>query len=483
MPAERTAAGHVIRPAGGCLHCSATRLGFAAEGITASAAVPAAEADAHWIMPPLANAHDHARGVKPISLGAFDLPLEMWLATMTGVPVADPWLVVANALGRQALSGCGAIMVHYTRPQDPARVPHELREVARAARAIGVRVAIAVAMRDTNALGYAPDEAILANLPPEVAAAVSARLLRAPAAPADQVRIVEDLAAEIDDPLIDIQFGPYGLEWCSEALLRLVAERSALTGRRVHMHLLESPIQREYLDAAFPGGPLRHLDSIGLLSPRLSIAHGTQLRPDEMDLLAERGVAVSINTSSNLGIRNGIAPAAEMHRRGMRLVTGLDGFSVDDDDDMLREMRLNWMLHRGRGLDDGWPLPALFEAATIAGREALGGGRDTAPLVPGAAADLLVLRRDAADLILPAEEPLVLAARATGAHVRRLVVAGREVVRDGALVSFDLPAAQAELDAQARAGATGAREWREVARRYAEGLRAFYAAGLHRKAG
>jgi cytosine/adenosine deaminase-related metal-dependent hydrolase len=478
MAAEGSASGIVLRPGTGCLCCGTRRLGFDATGITADA--PAEGPAAHWILPPLANAHDHARGVRPTSLAAFDLPLEMWLAMMTGSPVADPWLVVANALGRQALSGCGAIMVHYTRPQDPARVAAELREVARAARSIGVRVAIAVALRDINALGYAPDETVLAALPPEVAQAVRARLLRAPAPPRDQIALVEDLAAELDDPLVDVQYGPYGLEWCSPELLRLVAERSALTGRRVHMHLLESPIQRAYLDAAWPQGPLRFLDEIGLLSPRLSIAHGVHLRPDEIALLAERGVAVSIDTSSNLNLRNGVAPAAAMHRAGLRLVTGLDGFSVDDDDDALRELRLNWMLHRGVGLEEGWPLPAILEASTVAGREVLGGGRDAPPLAPGAAADLLVLRRDAEDLLLPADEPALLAQRATRGHVRHLFVAGREVVREGRLTGLDLDAARAELDAQVRAGAPDAAAWRVVARRYAEGLRAFYGAGLQR---
>lgn len=480
MRPERGAAGLVIRPGGGCLCCAPERLGWTGARIGSVAPALPEAAQGQWIMPPLSNAHDHARGVRPTSLGAFDLPLEMWLAVMTGAPVADPWLVVANALGRQALSGCGAIMVHYTRPQDPARVAEELREVALAAQMIGLRVAIAVALRDVNALGYAPDEAVLAALPGEVAQAVRARLLRAPAPPADQLRLVEDLAAEIDSPLVDVQYGPYGLEWCSEAMLRMVAERSALNGRRVHMHLLESPVQRQYLDAAFPQGPLRFLDSIGLLSPRLSIAHAAHLRPDEMELLAERGVAVSINTSSNLNLRNGIAPAAEMHRRGVRLVTGLDGFSVDDDDDALRELRLNWMLHRGAGLEEGWPLPALFESATTGGREILGGGSEGEPLAPGSAADLLVLTREAGDVLIPAEEPALLAQRATRACVRELVVAGQHVVRDGRLVGIDLDAARAELDAQVRAGAADARAWREVARRYAEGLRAFYAAGFRR---
>ena len=79
----------------------------------------------------------------------------------------------------------------------------------------------------------------------------------------------------------------------------------------------------------------------------VSIAHGVHLRGDEIALLAERGVAVSIDTSSNLHLRNGLAPTAAMHRADLRLVTGLDGFSADDDDAALRELRLNHMLHRG----------------------------------------------------------------------------------------------------------------------------------------
>ena len=477
---DRVFSGQVIRPMWGCLCCEPQTLGFSAQAITQATAIAPEAAAAHWIMPPLANAHDHARGVKPTALAAFDLPLEMWLAVMSGTPVADPWLVVANALGRQALSGCGSIMVHYTRPQDPARIAFELREVTRAARTVGVRIALAVALRDVNALGYAPDETILAALPPEVAQAVRSRLLGRPMPFADQLRLVEDLAAELDDPLVDVQYGPYGLEWCSDAMLRLIAERSALTGRRVHMHLLESPVQRAYLDATFPQGPLRYLDEIGLLSPRLSVGHAAHLRPGEMALLAERGVAVSINTSSNLNLRNGVAPAAEMYRQGVRLVTGLDGFTVDDDDDALRELRLNWMLHRGLGAQEGWPLPALMRAATLEGRAILGGGLDAAPLSPGAMADLLVLRRDAQDLLLPAEEAPLLAQRATARHVRSLVVAGREVVAEGRLTGLDLDAARAELDAQCRVGAGAAIAWRQVATGYAEGLRDFYAAALPR---
>ena len=432
------------------------------------------------VMPPLANAHDHVRGVRPMSLGAFDLPLELWLLKLTGLPPVDPRLVAAAALGRQARGGLGSIMVHYVRPQYPDRLAHELQTVAAAAREVGVRVAIAVAMRDQNPLGYGPDAAFLDALDPATRALVQSKLLRAPALPEAQLALVDEVAAGIEGDGVTVQYGPYGLEWCTPALLRAVSERSAQTGRRVHMHLLESPLQREYLDAAFPDGPVRYLDEIGLLSPRLSVAHAAQLRPGEMELLAERGVIVSINSSSNAMLRNGVAPAAEMHRRGVRLATGHDGFSIDDDDDAFRELRLFSMLHRGTGLGTGVETADVLRAACQTGREAVTGIAPV-PLEPGAPADLLELDRSYAnDIVVPFEDAPVLLHRATARSIRRMVVGGRTVLADGALQGIDLPGVERELDAQVRHGAGEYLSWQQAIAGLHDRLGAFYAANLHR---
>ena len=66
-------------------------------------------------MPALANAHDHARAVKPVALGAVDLPLELWLAAITGSPRIDPYVVASVSLARSALGGQGSVMMHYIR--------------------------------------------------------------------------------------------------------------------------------------------------------------------------------------------------------------------------------------------------------------------------------------------------------------------------------------------------------------------------------
>ena len=91
-------------------------------------------------LPPFANAHDHARTVRSSSYGAAGKPLETWLHYLALPPPADPYLTSAVSLSRSAMGGSGIVMVHYTRVQGLTDLPTEAKEVARAARDVGVRV-------------------------------------------------------------------------------------------------------------------------------------------------------------------------------------------------------------------------------------------------------------------------------------------------------------------------------------------------------
>jgi cytosine/adenosine deaminase-related metal-dependent hydrolase len=70
-----------------------------------------------FVMPPLSNAHDHARTVRMSSLGASGRPLESWLHYRTLLPAVSPYLATSVALARAAMGGAGNVMVHYTRTQ------------------------------------------------------------------------------------------------------------------------------------------------------------------------------------------------------------------------------------------------------------------------------------------------------------------------------------------------------------------------------
>ncbi len=432
-----------------------------------------------FALPALVNAHDHGRPIRSSSFGAAGKPLEVWLHYLALMPAVDPYLAAAASLGRSALGGAGAVMIHYTRAQGLSPLPEEAAEVARAARDVGLRIAFAVALKDRNPLVYGPSEELLALLPEDARREFARRTAAPPLSPADQIRLVEEVAAAAEGEMVNVQFGPTGVQWCSPELLQAVADASARSGRRVHMHCLETRYQRAWADRQFPEGLFPYLKRIGLLSPRLTLAHCTWIRPEEMDILAETGVTVTVNTGSNLGLRSGIAPLAEMVSRGCRVALGLDGLALNEDDDALCEMRLANALHRGWGFDVAVSEAEMLRIALVNGRAAVTGREEGGIIAPGQPADLLLLDARAldSDRLLDGLCPRdLLFARAGAGHIAELVVAGRSVVQRGRLTGIDHAAVQSELLAQLRAGMGGSAALQAALPALEDAMRHYYAA-------
>ena len=113
-------------------------------------------------------------------------------------------------------------------------------------------------------------------------------------------------------------------------------------------------------------------------------------------------------------------------------------------------------------------------ATIVANGRFANGAPGPGALAVGEPADILVLDLDRLDrdAVMPVAPIDLVFARATMAHVARLIVAGREIVRDGRVVSVDLDAAHAALrddyrreDALARAVPRRlglARDWRSA---------------------
>jgi cytosine/adenosine deaminase-related metal-dependent hydrolase len=434
------------------------------------------------VLPAPVDAHDHGRGLRSLSYGHVDLPFEIWMAGHGLHPAADPALLATVALGRIARGGaCGSVHLH--RPMRYDRLVDEARAVAKAATQIGIRLAFVVPMTDRQSLAYMDDRSFLALYGSADRDEIERRLLRSRPPPHEQIALAEEIAGAIAGSMVDVQLGPGAPQWCSDPLIAAIADHSARTGKRVHMHLLETQRQRAWADAHHPGGLIAHLDALGLLSSRLTVAHGVWLRTDELALLSARGVKVAINTSSNLRLRSGLADIAALKRHGVRFALGLDGLTYEDDDDILREMRLTYHLHAGSDLDDAAVgFADILNSATAVGREVLDGMPAGGP---GKDADLLLIDRARLmpDLIVEAGQELAaLTARATAQHVSHLIVAGREVVRDRKVLGIDLGAAERELASSARAAAPDGGTL-DFVRHHRGRLRAFYAAGHHRAGG
>ena len=287
------------------------------------------------VIPGLANAHDHGRGLRRLAFGGVDDALECWMVSTFALhPKVDPYVTAAVAFSRLAMAGVTSVVHCHS------NVFHDLEtetlETCRAAHDVGIRIAFVVPMRDRNYLVYEGDDRILHDLDIADADAVRERLYKVNPPAKEQVDLVGEIAALCDSDLVTVQFGPYGVEWSSDELRELVAEESDRAGRRIHIHCQETKLQREWIDARYPDGFVKHLDAIGFLSDRLTIAHGVWLNHGECERMAEHGVIVSVNTSSNLRLRSGIAPVARFIETGMPMGLGIDTLALDDDDDAFR---------------------------------------------------------------------------------------------------------------------------------------------------
>ena len=417
------------------------------------------------ILPSPINAHDHGYGVRTLDFGALDDALEVWIPGLRLRPHTDPYLEALVAFGRLALTGVGTTM-HCHNSLNVERLVDEAGMVVQAARDIGIRLALSCPLLDNDAWAYngGPERLRSYLSSSDWAALAPSRPIYAPIR--EQIAAVEAIAARHADAMVDIQFGPIGPQWCSDALLEAIAEASAASGRRIHMHLLESPRQRRWLDRRFPNGIVTHLDRIGFLSPRLAVAHGVQLRPAELELLVERGAQLVTNPSANLRLRSGVAPLATLS--GTAFAIGLDGTGFDDDQDLWREMRLTYLLHGGQALRRDFSAARVFEAAIATGATVTG----VKPSGDFTAVDYSALTSDA--LFDDVDEAEMLLCRMSARFARRLYVGGREVMRGGRLNGVDFEAARRELHAQAIADRPRLSEQRRQVSALADATRRYY---------
>jgi cytosine/adenosine deaminase-related metal-dependent hydrolase len=206
---------------------------------------------------------------------------------------------------------------------------------------------------------------------------------------------------------------------------------------------------------------------------------------DEADLplLAERSVSIAHNPSSNLRLRSGVAPIANMNKAGIRLGIGLDGHTLDEDQNYLREMRLAWTLSNRPGAESPTVSPeAIFHMGTVSGAEAtFGTGTPLGQLAPDYLADVVLL--DWAGVRgawspdgypIPEQAIPFLLRKANRQHIRHVMLNGQWVVHDGRSTTLDEGAIALAIREQLAAQMNQPGQT-EVIRKLLPHLRRFYA--------
>ena len=133
----------------------------------------------------------------------------------------------------------------------------------------------------------------------------------------------------------------------------------------------------------------------GFKSHCLVLAHMVNLDQEcDIPLLASTRTSVAHNPTSNLKLASGVAPVPSMlaHTPPVNVSLGTDGAPCSNHYDMIQEMHLASILHKGVNHDASLvPVEVSLEMATINGAQALGLEDEIGSLEPGKKADIVIL--------------------------------------------------------------------------------------------
>ena len=206
--------------------------------------------------------------------------------------------------------------------------------------------------------------------------------------------------AEAYGPRVRYTVGPHAIYTVSGPFLQWIDRFAREKNVLIHLHLSETEGEVKNSIEKFGLSPVRYLYKLGVLSPRLVIAHGIYVDDDEIRMLADHDVKVVHNPASNLKLASGIRfKFKEMKDAGIKVGLGTDGCSSSNNLDMIETMKLASLIGKAWRKDpETLTAREMLDAATSVGADIL--GLDAGRLEEGALADLVLV-----DLKIPAFTP------------------------------------------------------------------------------
>ena len=248
-------------------------------------------------------------------------------------------------------------------------------------------------------------------------------------------------------------FGPHAPYTCQPDTFKEIQILAEVYDVGIHTHLAETRDEVTLIRERY-GKTRLGMNDLGLLSPRLIVAHGVHLSDEDINLLAGNDVAVAYNPSSNMKLASGIARVPELLAAGVRVGLGTDSNLSNNNLDMFEEMRLGAMLQKLARSDASiLPCDQILRMATIDAAACLGLADRIGSIEEGKRADLILVDLHAPHMwpILPEPvsnviEQLVYSACAR--DVLTTIVDGKLLMRDRTVLTLEeLEAEQVVLEA------------------------------------
>jgi 5-methylthioadenosine/S-adenosylhomocysteine deaminase len=208
-------------------------------------------------------------------------------------------------------------------------------------------------------------------------------------------------------------------------------------GVGVHMHVAEAKSEVEYTQQVFGEPTVTHLHKLGVLDKNLLAVHTVWLTNEEVELFKRYDVKVSHNPASAMRVL-GFAKIPRMLKEGICVSLGTDGASSSNRMDIVDEMWLTSLIHKGWRLDPTVvPSEDILRMATKNGARALLDDGLYGSLVPGLKADLIIIDPRGPSM-MPVNDPI--AALVTAMHSSNITCTmcdGKWIMRDRKILTLD----------------------------------------------
>ncbi|MEO1798299.1 MAG: 8-oxoguanine deaminase [Pseudomonadota bacterium] len=384
------------------------------------------------VTPGLVNTHHHLYQTMTRAVpAAQNASLFGWLQTLYPIwarMVPEDFHASAQVgLAELALSGCTTTSDHLYLYPNGAR----LDDTITAAAEVGLRFH---PTRGAMSIGESAG-----GLPPDSLVEEEAAILE------DCIRVIDAFHDPTPGAMVRVGVAPCSPFSVSRELMRDAALLARDKGVMLHTHLAENDDDVAYSLERFGCRPGQYAEDLGWVGSDVWHAHCVKLDRTEIDLFARTHTGVAHCPCSNCRLASGVAPVRAMRDAGVPVGLGVDGSASNDAGNLIDEARQAMLLQRlVGGAGAMGPMEAL-EIATRGGAEVLGRGGEIGQIAPGMRADLAIW--DTRGVESAGSWDVAALLLAGPRRVAHLFVEGRQIVRDGEIVSFDLDRA---LGAQAR---------------------------------
>ena len=184
----------------------------------------------------------------------------------------------------------------------------------------------------------------------------------------------------------------------TERMSRYVAELAKKYGTGIQLHLSET--EREHNEGIARRGmtPTAFFEKCGVFDVPVTAAHAVRITDGDIEILKRHGAAVAHNPRSNLKLGSGIMPYRRLCDAGVTVALGSDGSASNNKLDVMAEMQLMALLHKGYERDAALAPAAEALSAATAGGMAAQGRASVSEVREGMTADLVLVSTDRAGM-------------------------------------------------------------------------------------